>query len=190
MSASPLSSTRSPTRARKAPTTPSAPSSRTSAWWPFPTSASISSPRCTSPRRRPPPSSNLSTSRVLSRAQARVRVSATSSLRTSAARTPSCTLCAASTMKISCTSWPTRARTSPSTPWATLRPSTWSSSWQTLRWSTAASKRRRRWPRATRSSCTRSSSFPRWPSTSTRARARARSRFRPTTLSSSRPPIF
>lgn len=31
------------------------------------------------PKRRPPPSSNLSTSRVLSRAQARVRVSATSS---------------------------------------------------------------------------------------------------------------
>ena len=67
--------------------------------------------------------------------------------RTSAARTPSSTSCAASTMRTSCTSWPTRARTSPSTPWATLRPSTWSSSWPTLKWSTAASKRRRRWPR-------------------------------------------
>ena len=67
-------------------------------------------------------------------ARARAQVSATSSLRTSAAPTPSCMLCAASTMKTSCTSWPTRAQTSPSTPWATLRPSTWSSSWPTSRW--------------------------------------------------------
>ena len=166
---SPLSSTRSPTRARKAPTTPFCTiPSRTSAWWPFPTGASISSPRCTTQEEDPAVIEFVDIAGLVKGAN-QVRGLGNSSLRTSAARTPSCVVRCfddENIMHVVADARHERPRRPLGDKDIDLE-----LIMADLEMVNRRVERRRRWPRATRSSCTRSSSSLLLPSTSTRAKS-------------------